>query len=114
MMRVIEAHGLDWLTLGLLHMDDQHQRTITRETLIPLGLVGLVAAIAGSAGSWIATTGFAHRFDLRLQSIESEVAGLTRQVQATATGHWLERDARSWARLLAAENPELEVPIPGE
>lgn len=103
----------DQMTLGILRMDNS-TRILSKEVLVPLGLVGAVAAAAGAVGSWVAVVTYGHRTDLRLQGIETQVSSLHQRVMTDGADRWTGRDMRIWSELLRAKNPELSVPDLGD
>lgn len=103
---------VDRLTLGILPMNDS--RIMSKDVLVPLGLVGGVAAAAGAAGSWAAITSYGHGNDLRLQLIETKIGALVTKVDDMSADRWTGKDMRIYSQLLQASNPELRVPDLGQ
>jgi hypothetical protein len=70
---------------------------VTSGTLVPLGNLLVLIAIATGGAMW------ATRIDGRVGNIESSVATLV-------DGTWTQADQENWADLLRALNPSLNVP----
>jgi hypothetical protein len=75
-------------------MDTPNKReTISKETLIPLGMV---IAICGGVG-WISTQ--LNNIDYKLDMLEDKLED-----------QWTTRDMENWGLRLKMENPEIDVP----
>jgi len=83
---------------------------VSRETLVPLGLVlSVIGALLG--GAW-AVNDAKHAIDTRLVVIDTRLAAIQTELLRRTDDRWREGDMKHWAELLKAHNPELVIPDP--
>jgi hypothetical protein len=90
---------------------------LNRDTLVPLGLVGSVVV----AAVLIVTTMNNMRTDMEIanQKFEARLEAIEKDAKSAADAvnritflddRWTSKDMRHWVELLAAKNPEIDVP----
>lgn len=81
---------------------------LTRDTLIPIGLVvGIVVAFASGA-VWLNTK--LQSIDFNMEMLRQELKAVTLKLETDHREHWSTRDMQLWAKLLKAQNPDMNIP----
>ena len=81
---------------------------LTRDTLIPIGLVaGIVVAIATGA-VWLNTKLQAINFEMAM--VRQELSAVSKKLEEDQREHWSTRDMELWTKLLRAQNPSMKIP----
>ena len=92
--------------------DDSKRFVLDRTVLVPVGVVMLTLGPV-VAFTWRATVFFADFRDEicdQIQTLSWDIAELRKNVDASNRDRWTMHEQRSWAALLRAQNPELQVP----
>lgn len=81
---------------------------LTKETLIPMGLVaGIVVAIATGA-VWINVK--LQSIDFNMEMLRQDLKAVHEKLDSNSSLRWSTRDMELWVQLLKAKNPAMEVP----
>jgi hypothetical protein len=81
---------------------------LTRETLVPIGLVVAVVIAITTGAVWLNST--LQSLDFQLTALQNKVDSIQQQLEAASFDRWTGRDMKLWTELLKAKNPNLEIP----
>jgi len=81
---------------------------LTKDTLVPIGLVAGVALALASGAVWLNTQ--LQSIDFKMEMLSQQLKAVTVQLEADQREHWSTRDMVLWAKLLKAQNPEMKIP----
>ena len=81
---------------------------LSKDTLIPVGLVlGVVIAVS-SAAVWLNTK--LQSLDYQMSSLQMKIDTIQHHLDVASSDRWTNRDMKLWVQILKAKNPNLEVP----
>lgn len=100
--------------------------TVDKTTLVPIGLLVSVVTCSIAVAVWLANILLGYQEEearrreldsqaraemaLRLQGIEFQVSSVSKLLTDSLSDRWSISSMHEWARLLAAQNPTLNVP----
>jgi hypothetical protein len=81
---------------------------LTKETLIPVGLMMAVVVSVSSGAVWLNTQ--LQGTNYKLSALELKLDSIQEQLKAASLDRWSSRDMKLWIELLKAKNPKMEIP----
>ena len=81
---------------------------LTRETLVPIGLVAAMVVAIASGAVWLNTQ--LQNLNFQMSALQVKVDSIQTQLVEASTMHWSARDMQLWIALLKAQNPDIKVP----
>lgn len=91
--------------------EKQEQRqifTLTKETMMPIGLVILITTSISGAAIWINAK--LNSIDNAIREFRLSVSQIEQRLNDTFTDRWSSTDMKYYIKLLQARNPELDIP----
>ena len=91
----------------------EKSNVISKQTLVPLGMVISMAAAVIIGGMWVSDA--QHKVEMQLLVMNNRISNLEKTVGAfnnVMEASVLQKDFTRWAKMLAVGNPDLNIPEP--
>jgi len=85
------------------------KNVLSRQTLVPLGLVCVVAFSIASGAIWISSQ--LKTIDYSIKDLRISLTRLESSIDDIATDTWTKSDMTTYIELLRAKNPNLDLPL---